>query len=161
MIRVKKYPKRINKNNASQPETTVPERNTRRPLTAEEQAAVDRANAQWRADNEARYAEMEKQIENMYNVDNIVFGSPEEILDPNYVSIEERPISTNNEDDIVTHEDDNICVRYIIYNSKVLPLLRITSPSPIVELMKRGIKYLHELQNIYYCLIGNELEVKL
>ena len=79
-------PKSINKNSAPQPETTVPESNTRRPLTAEEQAAVDKANAQWRADNEARYAEMEKQIENMYNVDDIVFGSPEEILDPNYVS---------------------------------------------------------------------------
>lgn len=63
--------------------------------------------------------------------------------------------------DYEINEDDNICVRYIIYNSKVLPLLRITSPSPIVELTKRGIKYLNELQNIYYCLIGNELEVKL
>ena len=98
-------PKRVNKNNASQPETTVPERSTRRPLTAEEQAAVDRANAQWRADNEARYAEMEKQIENMYNVDDIVFGSPEEILDPNYVSgfdpleepIPDIPDNTNTE----------------------------------------------------------------
>jgi hypothetical protein len=73
-------------NNASQSETSVPERSTRRPLTAEEQAAVDRANAQWRADNEARYADMDKQIENMYKADDIVFGTPEQILDPNYVS---------------------------------------------------------------------------
>ena len=79
-------PKRVNKNNAPQPETSAPERNTRRPLTAEEQDAVDRANAQWKADNEARYADMDKQIENMYKADDIVFGTPEQILDPNYVS---------------------------------------------------------------------------
>jgi hypothetical protein len=80
--------------------TTVPERSTRKPLTAEEQAAVDRANAQWRADNEARYADMDKQIENMYKVDDIVFGTPEQILDPNYVSsfdpLEETIESTMN-----------------------------------------------------------------
>ena len=69
-----------------EPDTTVPERSTRRSLTAEEQAAVDRANAQWRADNEARYADMDKQIENMYKADDIVFGTPEQILDPNYIS---------------------------------------------------------------------------
>lgn len=67
--------------------------------------------------------------------------------------------------DYEINEDENIRVRYVIYNSNALPLLRITSPSPIIlecyELTKRGIKYLHELQNIYYCLTGNELEVKL
>ena len=79
-------PKRVNKNNASQPETTVPERSTRRPLTAEEQAAVDKANAQWRADKEAHYAEMEKQINDMYKADDELYGSPEDILNPNYKS---------------------------------------------------------------------------
>jgi hypothetical protein len=69
-----------------QPETTVPERSTRRPLTAEEQAAVDKANEQWRADKEAHYAEMEKQINDMYKADDELYGSPEEILDPNYKS---------------------------------------------------------------------------
>lgn len=62
-------------------------------------------------------------------------------------------------------EDEYIRVRYVIYNSKSLPLLRITSPSPIIsesyELTKRGIKYLHELQNTYYCLTNNELEIEL
>lgn len=29
------------------------------------------------------------------------------------------------------------------------------------EFTKRSVKYLHELQNIYYCLTGNELDVKL
>ena len=79
-------PKRVNKNNAPQPETTVSERSTRRPLTAEEQAAVDKANAQWKADNEARYSEMEKQINNMYKADDEIYGSPEDILNPNYKS---------------------------------------------------------------------------
>ena len=68
----------------SQPETPQQQYGTR--LSPEEQAAVDRANAQWKADNEARYADMDKQIENMYKVDDIVFGTPEQILDPNYVS---------------------------------------------------------------------------
>ena len=62
------------------------QRTHRQQLSPEEQAAVDRANAQWQADNQARYAEMDKQIENMYKVDDIVYGSPEQILDPNYVS---------------------------------------------------------------------------
>lgn len=62
------------------------QRTHRQQLSPEEQAAVDRANAQWQADTQARYAEMDKQIENMYKVDDIVYGSPEQILDPNYVS---------------------------------------------------------------------------
>ena len=61
--------------------------------------------------------------------------------------------------------DEYFHVRYVIYNSKALPLLRITSPSPIIsesyELTKRGIKYLHQLQNAYYCLTNNELEIEL
>lgn len=61
--------------------------------------------------------------------------------------------------------DECIRVKYLIYDSKALPLLRITSPSAIIfeshELTKRGIKYLHQLQNSYYCLTGQELEVEL
>jgi hypothetical protein len=67
--------------------------------------------------------------------------------------------------DYEINEDECIRVRYVIYNSKTLPLLRITSPTPIIlescELTKRGIIYLHELQNIYYCLTEQELEVNL
>lgn len=67
--------------------------------------------------------------------------------------------------DYEINEDENIRVRYIIYNSKTLPLLRITSPSANIyeshELTKRGIKYLHELQNAYYCLTNQEMEVEL
>ena len=72
----------------SQPEVQqqVEQRQYSPNLSPEEQAAVDRANAQWKADNEARYADMDKQIENMYKADDIVFGTPEQILDPSYVS---------------------------------------------------------------------------
>lgn len=70
----------------SQPEVQQQPQRYSPDLTPEEQAAVDRANAQWRADSEARYADMDKQIENMYKADDIVFGTPEQILDPNYVS---------------------------------------------------------------------------
>ena len=55
-------------------------------LTPEEQAAVDKANEQWKTEVEARNLEMDKQIENMYKVDDIVYASPEQIMDPNYVS---------------------------------------------------------------------------
>lgn len=61
--------------------------------------------------------------------------------------------------------DECIHVKYLIYDSKALPLLRITSPSAIIfesyKFTKRGIKYLHELQNAYYCLTGEELEIEL
>lgn len=67
--------------------------------------------------------------------------------------------------DYEINEDEYIRARYVIYNSKALPLLRITSPSPIIfegnELTKRGIKYLHELQNAYHLLTNEELEVNL
>lgn len=63
------------------------------------------------------------------------------------------------------NEDEYIRVRYVIYNSNALPLLRITSPTPIIlescELTKRGVRYLHELQNVYYLLTNEELEVEL
>jgi hypothetical protein len=62
-------------------------------------------------------------------------------------------------------EDEYIRVRYVIYNLNTLPLLRITSPTPIIlescELTKRGIRYLHQLQNAYHLLTGQELEVNL
>lgn len=43
------------------------------------------------------------------NISRIIGETYGYAIDPNYVSIEERPIATNNEDDIVTNEDDNIC----------------------------------------------------
>ena len=81
-------PKKINRINKSIPDANdIPQASRFSTiLTSEEQAAVDRANAQWQADTQARYAEMDKQIENMYKEDDIVYGSPEQILDPNYVS---------------------------------------------------------------------------
>lgn len=67
--------------------------------------------------------------------------------------------------DYEINEDENIRARYVIYNSNALPLLRIILPSPIIlecyELTKRGIKYLHELQNAYYLLTGQELNIEL
>ena len=67
--------------------------------------------------------------------------------------------------DYEINEDEYIRVKYLIYNSKTLPLLRITSPSANIyeshELTKRGVKYLHQLQNAYYCLTNQEMEIKL
>lgn len=67
--------------------------------------------------------------------------------------------------DYEINEDEYIRVRYVIYNSNTLPLLKITSPTPIIlescELTKRGIRYLHQLQNAYYLLTNEELEVEL
>jgi hypothetical protein len=67
--------------------------------------------------------------------------------------------------DYEINEDEYIRVRYVIYNLNTLPLLRITSPIPIIlescELTKLGIRYLHELQNAYYLLTNEELEVNL
>ena len=63
------------------------------------------------------------------------------------------------------NEDEYVYVRYVIYNSKALPLLRITSPSANIyeshELTKRGVKYLHQLQNAYFLLTNEELEIRL
>lgn len=67
--------------------------------------------------------------------------------------------------DYEINEDEYIRVRYVIYNLNTLPLLRITSPTPIIlescELTKRGIRYLHELQNAYYLLTNEELNIEL
>lgn len=62
--------------------------------------------------------------------------------------------------------DNIIRVKYIIYpNRSSLPLLKITTSRyenyECFEFMKRGVKYLHELQNSYYCLTNQELEIKL
>ena len=61
-----------------------PKRTTK--LTPEEQAAVDRANEQWRTEVEARNAQMDKEIQNMLDETNQIYGSPEDIMNPNYVS---------------------------------------------------------------------------
>ena len=67
--------------------------------------------------------------------------------------------------DYEINEDEYIRVKYLIFNSKALPLLKITSPSANIyesyELTKRGVKYLHELQNAYYCLTNQEMEIEL
>jgi hypothetical protein len=67
--------------------------------------------------------------------------------------------------DFEENEDDITRVKYVIYNSNSLPLLKIITTKynsfEGFELTKRGIKYLHQLQNAYYCLTNEELEVKL
>ena len=92
-------------------------------------------------------------------------GLTEEVLLNIGFKKEERMSSILYYLDYEINEDEYIRVRYVIYNSKALPLLRITSPSPIIlegnELTKRGIKYLHQLQNAYYLLTNEELEVEL
>lgn len=57
-----------------------------------------------------------------------------------------------------------IWVKYIIYPKDPSLLRIITSQSgnyECFEFIKRGIRYLHELQNAYYLLTGEELEVEL
>ena len=60
--------------------------------------------------------------------------------------------------------DNIIYVKYNIYPND-LPLLKIRTSQyknyECFEFLKRGVKYLHELQNAYYCLTGEELEIKL
>lgn len=66
--------------------------------------------------------------------------------------------------DYETDVDNIIRVKYVIY-PKAPSLLKITTSQwenyECFEFMKRGIKYLHELQNAYYCLTSEELEVEL
>ena len=61
-------------------------------------------------------------------------------------------------------KDNIILVKYIIY-PKAPSLLKIIASQggnyECFEFIKRGIKYLHELQNTYYCLTGQELKVEL
>ena len=61
-------------------------------------------------------------------------------------------------------KDNIILVKYIIY-PKAPSLLKIIASQggnyECFEFIKRGIKYLHQLQNAYYCLTGQELKVKL
>lgn len=61
-------------------------------------------------------------------------------------------------------KDNIILVKYIIY-PKAPSLLKIIASQggnyECFEFIKRGIKYLHELQNAYYCLTGQELKVEL
>jgi hypothetical protein len=67
--------------------------------------------------------------------------------------------------DFEENEDDITRVKYVIYNSNSLPLLKIITTKynsfEGFELTKRGIKYLHQLQNAYYCLTGQELNIEL
>ena len=67
--------------------------------------------------------------------------------------------------DFEENEDDITRVKYVIYNSNSLPLLKIITTKynsfEGFELTKRGIKYLHELQNAYYLLTGQELNIEL
>ena len=66
--------------------------------------------------------------------------------------------------DYETDVDNIIRVKYVIY-PKAPSLLKITTSQcgnyECFEFMKRGIKYLHELQNAYFILTGKELEVEL
>jgi hypothetical protein len=66
--------------------------------------------------------------------------------------------------DYETDVDNIIRVKYVIY-PKAPSLLKITTSQcgnyECFEFMKRGVKYLHELQNAYYCLTGKELNIEL
>ncbi len=66
--------------------------------------------------------------------------------------------------DYETDVDNIIRVKYVIY-PKAPSLLKITTSQcgnyECFEFMKRGIRYLHELQNAYYCLTNKELEIEL
>jgi hypothetical protein len=66
--------------------------------------------------------------------------------------------------DYETDVDNIIRVKYVIY-PKAPSLLKITTSQcgnyECFEFMKRGVKYLHELQNVYYCLTNEELNIEL
>lgn len=66
--------------------------------------------------------------------------------------------------DYETDVDNIIRVKYVMY-PKAPSLLKITTSQcenyECFEFMKRGIKYLHELQNAYYLLTGEELNIEL
>jgi hypothetical protein len=66
--------------------------------------------------------------------------------------------------DYETDVDNIIRVKYVIYPKAPSLLKIITSQCgnyECFEFMKRGIRYLHELQNAYYLLTNEELEVEL
>lgn len=66
--------------------------------------------------------------------------------------------------DYETDVDNIIRVKYVIY-PKAPSLLKITTSQcwnyECFEFIKRGIRYLHQLQNAYYCLTNEELKVEL
>lgn len=89
----------------------------------------------------------------------------EEVLEKICFEKEERPNSVIYYLDYDVDEDNRIRVRYVIYKSKSLSLLKIMASNDIIfetqEFSKRGVKYLHELQNAYFLLTNKELEIEL
>lgn len=95
-----------NIDNTSKP-TSIPNR-----LTPEEQKALDKANELWRQEREEYFLDKEIEIEEMFKETNEMFGSPEEILSPDYeprVEPKAEPITVNSAmDDPLLWTDDYI-----------------------------------------------------
>lgn len=87
--------------------TSIPNR-----LTPEEQKALDKANELWRQEREEYFLNKEIEIEEMLKETNEMFGSPEEILSPDYeprVEPKAEPITVNSAmDDPLLWTDDYI-----------------------------------------------------
>ena len=99
-----KKDKNKNKNNNNKNKNNGPGR----PLTKEEQEAVDKANEAWRRQKEEEFAQREKEIEEQRRRTEEVFGTPEEIESENYRSnFDPEPENVNTihtVDDIIAPE---------------------------------------------------------
>jgi hypothetical protein len=88
----------------------------------------------------------------------------EEVLTKIGFKKERQLISTRFYLDYEIDVDNIISVKYVVYSNS-LPLLKITTSQienyECFEFIKRGIKYLHELQNTYFNLSGEELNIEL
>ena len=90
-----------NIDNTSKP-TNIPNR-----LTPEEQEALDKANELWKQQREEDFLNKEIEIEEMFKETDEMFGSPEEILSPDYEPRVDSTIANSNNDP-ATWTDDYI-----------------------------------------------------
>lgn len=99
-------PKKIIKKSADDVSETVSK--TASKLTAEEQKALDKANELWKQQREEEFLNREIEIEEMFKETDEMFGSPEEILSPNYEPRVDSATAKSVMDDPLTWTDDYI-----------------------------------------------------
>lgn len=61
---------------------------------------------------------------------------------------------------VIRLSDSIVRIVYIVYNDGN-PTIEIITFNEHNEYRNKDIKYLHQLQNVYYCLTGQELEIEL
>ena len=99
-------PKKIIKKSVDDVSETVSKTASR--LTAEEQKALDKANELWKQQREEEFLNREIEIEEMFKETDEMFGSPEEILNPNYEPRVDSATASSVMDDPLTWTDDYI-----------------------------------------------------